>query len=103
MVFITPEKFLYVETAEPLRRLLSRVEIEEIELLDEQSFDGLVTYPTITTVTNRPPTGPTLVRMRDRTERNWSGNFVSFQLARLVILMSQGTTMYFCCPPLSTM
>lgn len=70
MVFITPEKFLYVETARPLRRLLSRVQIEEIELIDEQIFDGLVTYPTITTVINRPPVGAALVRMRDGTQRN---------------------------------
>ncbi len=70
MVFITPEKFLYVETAGPLRRLLSRVQIEEIELLDEESFDGLVTYPTITTVVNRPSAEATLVRMRDGTHRS---------------------------------
>jgi adenine-specific DNA-methyltransferase len=69
MVFITPEKFLYVETAAPLRRLLSGVEIEQIELINERSFDGLVTYPTITTVVNRPPAGATLVRMRDGTQR----------------------------------
>lgn len=65
MVFITPEKFLYVETAAPLRRLLRRVQIEQIELIDERSFNGLVTYPTITTVVNRPSTEATLVRMRD--------------------------------------
>ncbi|MGH7907049.1 MAG: Eco57I restriction-modification methylase domain-containing protein [Candidatus Binataceae bacterium] len=70
MVFITPEKFLYVETAAPLRRLLSTVQIEEIELVDEQSFDGLVTYPTITTVVNRPRSTATLVRLRDGNERS---------------------------------
>ena len=70
MVFITPEKFLYVETAAPLRRLLKRVQIEQIELMDERSFNGLVTYPTITTVVNCPPTEATLVRMRDGTQRS---------------------------------
>jgi adenine-specific DNA-methyltransferase len=70
MVFITPEKFLYVETAAPLRRLLSGVEIEQIELIDEQSFDGLVTYPTITTVVSHPPAGATLIGMRDGTQRS---------------------------------
>jgi adenine-specific DNA-methyltransferase len=69
MVFITPEKFLYVETAGPLRRLLSRVLIEEIDFLDEESFGGRITYPAITTIVNRPPTGATLVRMRDGTQR----------------------------------
>lgn len=70
LVFITPEKFLYVETAHPLRRLLSEVQVEEIELMDERIFDGLVTYPTITTVLNRPRTRATVVRMRDGTQRD---------------------------------
>jgi len=65
MVFITPEKFLYVETAAPLRRLLSKHAIEEIELVNEESFSGLVTYPTITTIVNRPPTRVSVVRLRD--------------------------------------
>src|SRR5262249_49114681 len=65
MVFITPEKFLYVETAAPLRRLLSDIEIEEIELVNEETFSGRVTYPTITTVVNRPHARATLVRLRD--------------------------------------
>jgi adenine-specific DNA-methyltransferase len=33
MVFITPEKFLYVETAAPLRRLLRKFQVEEIKLV----------------------------------------------------------------------
>jgi len=52
LVFITPEKFLYVDSAVPLRRLLSVKQVEEIRLVDEDTFAGLVTYPTITTVTN---------------------------------------------------
>jgi SAM-dependent methyltransferase len=69
MVFITPEKFLYVETAGPLRRLLGSMDVEEIELLNEKSFAGLVTYPTITTVVNRPPRKRTTIRLRDGTHR----------------------------------
>jgi len=67
MVFITPEKFLYVETAAPLRRLLGGFEIEEIRLEDEQVFNGLVTYPTITVLANRASGKATLVRLRDGT------------------------------------
>src|ERR1700674_2556801 len=52
LVFITPEKFLYVDSAMPLRWLLSVKQVEEIRLVDEDTFTGLVTYPTITTVTN---------------------------------------------------
>lgn len=50
LVFITPEKYLYVETARPLRRLLAEWEIEELHFLTEDSFPGLVTYPLVTTV-----------------------------------------------------
>jgi adenine-specific DNA-methyltransferase len=69
MVFITPEKFLYVATAAPLRRLLSKLQVEEIRLVNEQIFDGHITYPTITTVSNRPPTKTTVVGLRDEVER----------------------------------
>jgi adenine-specific DNA-methyltransferase len=69
MVFITPEKFLYVETAAPLRRLLGKFQVEEIKLVDEQVFDGLVTYPTITTLANRSPETATAIQLRDGVER----------------------------------
>jgi SAM-dependent methyltransferase len=64
LVFITPEKYLYVETAGPLRDLLARHHLEEIRLVPEDTFSELVTYPTITVVRNAPP-GRTQVRRRD--------------------------------------
>jgi SAM-dependent methyltransferase len=72
LVFITPEKFLYVKTAEPLRRLLAALYVEEIELVDEEVFPGLVTYPTITTVERRPANKPTRVVLRDGSVRDVS-------------------------------
>jgi hypothetical protein len=69
ITFITPEKFLYVSTALPLRRMLSLLQVEEIELVEEKTFAGLLTYPTITTVINRVCTKPTQVRMRDASVR----------------------------------
>ena len=69
MVFITPEKFLYVETAAALRRLLGSFQVEEIKLVDEQVFDGLVTYPTITTLANRSAEKATTIQLRDGVER----------------------------------
>jgi len=69
LVLITPEKFLYVRTAGPLRRLLSTMSVEEIELVDEEAFPGLVTYPTITTVVNGQGGQPTRVVLRDGTVR----------------------------------
>lgn len=52
MVFITPEKYLYVETARPLRALLSHVHVEQIQFMKDDTFGDLVTYPTITTLRN---------------------------------------------------
>jgi adenine-specific DNA-methyltransferase len=65
MVFITPEKFMTVESARPLRRLLARHAVPDIELLDEDTFPGLTTYPTVTTVERRPNGRPTRITMRD--------------------------------------
>jgi len=50
--FVTPEKYEYVDTAAPLRRLLTSdgVRIEEIEHIPEDAFTGLITFPCITTV-----------------------------------------------------
>jgi adenine-specific DNA-methyltransferase len=72
LVFITPEKFLYVATAAPLRRLLSKFQVEEIRLEDEEVFNGLVTYPTITTVANRRPSEATVIRLRDDAESRFT-------------------------------
>lgn len=64
LVFITPEKFLYVETGAPLRYLLSRVSVAELDFLDEQTFTDLVTYPLVTTIV-ATRSGDTLVRQRN--------------------------------------
>lgn len=64
LVFITPEKYLYVETAGPLRDLLAHHHVEEIRLVREDTFTGLVTYPTITVLRKAPP-GTTQVMRRD--------------------------------------
>lgn len=66
LVFITPEKFLYVETAGALREMLARMRVEEIRLVREDTFGDLVTYPTITVVANAAP-GTTRVLRRDGT------------------------------------
>ncbi|MBN1507824.1 MAG: Eco57I restriction-modification methylase domain-containing protein [Sedimentisphaerales bacterium] len=62
LVFITPEKYLYVATAEPLRDLLARYHIEEIRFVREDTFGELVTYPTITVVDSTPPDRTQIVR-----------------------------------------
>jgi len=65
LVFITPEKFLYVQTAKALRQILAKKTVEEVEMINENAFGELVTYPTITTVTNSRGRAETLVKLRD--------------------------------------
>lgn len=67
LVFVTPEKFLYVQTAASLRSQLARFAVEEVLLVDEDAFSGLVTYPTITTVQASRPVLTRIV-LRDGTE-----------------------------------
>jgi len=65
MVFVTPEKFLYVQTAEPLRRLLGNFRVNELHFLDESTFVNLVTYPLVTTITAGSAPGDTTIVHRD--------------------------------------
>ncbi len=69
MVFITPEKFLTVESARPLRRLLAERVVPEVELVSEETFPGLTTYPTITTIEQRSSPTKTRLLLRDGSER----------------------------------
>jgi adenine-specific DNA-methyltransferase len=65
MVFVTPEKFLYVETAAALRKMLASKNVEEVRLIDEATFEDLVTYPTITTLSNQAGSGFASVILRN--------------------------------------
>lgn len=65
LVFITPEKFLYVDTAAPLREILSQHHLEELHFAEERTFGELVTYPLISTITNVYSRGSTRVVHRD--------------------------------------
>jgi methylase of polypeptide subunit release factors len=65
LVFITPEKFLYVQSAEALRKQLASVRIEEIDFAAEATFGELVTYPVVTTIVNEASVAATRVRLRD--------------------------------------
>ena len=74
LVFITPEKFMYVDSAGALRQLLSQHHVDSIQLAPEDTFGDLVTYPTITSVRNISPRA-TSIRKRD-------GSFVELSLPR---------------------
>lgn len=66
LCFITPEKFEYVATAGPLRKLLSCNTVREIHHVSEQTFPGLVTYPAITTLVKRGPSPEWKTRVLSR-------------------------------------
>ena len=65
LVFITPEKYLYVKTASNLRKILSEKQIIEIQMIQENSFGELITYPTITSIKNQYANSPTKFILRD--------------------------------------
>lgn len=71
LVFITPEKFEYTQTTAALRRILASNYIKEIEHVDENAFEGRVTFPTITVVENSDG-GKTRILARDGAERQVS-------------------------------
>lgn len=65
LVLITPEKFLYVDTARPLRQMLARCTVEELHFLDESTFADLITYPLVTVLRGKARGVPTRVIRRD--------------------------------------
>jgi adenine-specific DNA-methyltransferase len=69
LVFITPEKYLYVRTAEPLRRLLAARAVAALHFVPEDTFPDLVTYPLVTVVEAAPPRAHCTVTERDGTVR----------------------------------
>jgi adenine-specific DNA-methyltransferase len=70
LTYITPEKYEYVGTAERLREMLIEHDLELIEHLDEDVFEGYITFPTITRVTKTNYRGETQVIRRDGSEES---------------------------------
>ena len=69
LVFVTPEKFTYVDSASSLRGALSAWDVQKLEFLPEDSFGNLVTYPLITVLEKRPDRRATLVLNRKGSEK----------------------------------
>lgn len=69
LVFITPEKFLYVESAKSLRTVLLGHCVEELLFLSEDTFGDLVTYPLVTTIRGGFRKGATAIVTRDGDRR----------------------------------
>lgn len=77
LVFVTPEKYLYVLSAHNLRRLLAKYTVEEIELVSEDVFGDVLAYPAVTVIRKVAPSSGsrTLVKLR-------SGQTVYVELPR---------------------
>ena len=69
LVFVTPEKFTYVDSASPLRKLLSGYDIRRLELIPENSFGDLTTYPLITVLEKTSSARDTLIVTRTGDEK----------------------------------
>ncbi len=69
LVFVTPEKYLYVDSAAALRTMFATLAVRELHFLAEDSFDDLVTYPIITTVVRSAPSARMQVLLRDGVRR----------------------------------
>ncbi|MFP9060992.1 Eco57I restriction-modification methylase domain-containing protein [Natrialbaceae archaeon A-chndr2] len=63
--FVTPEKYAYIESASNLRELLTEHHIREIHHVKQEWFDGLKTYPAVTTLDAAEPIGETRIVHRD--------------------------------------
>lgn len=105
LVLITPEKYLTVESARPLRRLLSKLSVPEARLMPEDTFGGLTTYPTVTTVDRTSPGAPTRLLLRDGAERvvafNPRGDSLAAGMYAGEPLVSGGATLADVCTRIS--
>ncbi|MGQ0535149.1 MAG: HsdM family class I SAM-dependent methyltransferase [Methanobacteriota archaeon] len=55
LAFITPEKYQYVNSARPLRHLMTQHTVEHLDFLSETTFADRVAYPLVTSITKSPP------------------------------------------------
>ncbi len=69
LVFVTPEKFTYVDSASSLRTIISNHDVRRLEYLPENTFGDLVTYPLVTVVEKGSGGTETRVVGRDGAER----------------------------------
>ncbi len=69
LVFVTPEKFTYVDSASSLRALMRAYDVRKLELLPENVFGDLTTYPLVTVVENSKDRRPTSILNREGDEK----------------------------------
>jgi len=70
LAFVTPEKYLYVESATALRTLLAERSIERVDLLPDQTFADKIAYPCVTVLSAQTSPGSSVCLRRDGTEHS---------------------------------
>lgn len=70
LVFITPEKFTYTESAASTRSLLTSLNLSHLIYLNEDTFPGLATYPVVSVVDKKKNNTSTLVIDRNLKSSN---------------------------------
>lgn len=70
LAFVTPEKFEYVESARPLRKLLTRYGVDLLHHLEDEEFAGYTAYPCLTVLTKSEVDDDTVVQMKDGSRRS---------------------------------
>jgi adenine-specific DNA-methyltransferase len=61
LVFVTPTKFLFVASAKKLREKFCSFSVDEINVVPENAFPGVIAYPCVTTISNKAEYGQTRV------------------------------------------
>ena len=70
LVFVTPEKFTYVDSASSLRAMIGSHDVRKLELLPEDTFGDLVTYPLVTVLEKRQTGRPTRIVNRNGSQKS---------------------------------
>jgi hypothetical protein len=65
LVFITPEKYTYVQAGSEVRKLLASHAVTDITLLQEDVFPGRTTYPTVSRLRISIAGGHTQIQARN--------------------------------------
>ena len=61
LVFVTPFKFLFVESAKKLRNVISKYHFQKLHVVSEKSFPGVVAYPCVSIISNEKSSEKTTV------------------------------------------
>jgi len=68
LVFVTPFKFLFVDSAKKLRKFFSNHHVQKLHIVSEDTFPGVVAYPCVSTIVNQKSNEKTTVIRQNGTQ-----------------------------------